>query len=451
GMIFTDITATCGLFTADLHTYGMTFGDIDNDGDLDVFIANRDDSFIDRNYLYRNDAGTFVEITASAGISLDSELSFCTAFFDYDNDGDQDIYLANDKHFMNRLYQNDGAGNFTDVSVSSGAGIVIDAMSTTIGDYDNDGWFDIYVTNTFSGNYFLRNNQDGTFTNLAPTNGTEFFSFAWGAVFFDADLDADLDLYVSSSMMGQIYDGVIPLSSALYENDGTGNYTIPPNIGFDTDFRESYANAVGDYNNDGLPDIVVMNDTDDYFLWENTSNTGNNYLKVNLEGTISNRDGIGSKIEIAVAGDKQYRYTLCGEGYISQNSGTEFFGVGTATTIDYVKVTWLSGTVDMLTDVAVNQTLNITEGSTLSVSDFNSVDVQVYPNPTSGQLNISNLTSEYDLTVLDITGKELMETQVLPQTKNTINLSSFSKGLYMLRFENDKEFATRKVVLEHSH
>ena len=147
-MNFTDITATCGLFTDNKYTYGASFGDIDNDGDLDVFICNRDDvTFNQYNYLYRNDSGTYVDVTVSAGINLGNQVSFTSAFFDYNNDGYQDIYVANDKVAnINRLYENDGDGTFTDVSTISGAGIAIDAMSTTIGDYNNDGWFDIYVT-----------------------------------------------------------------------------------------------------------------------------------------------------------------------------------------------------------------------------------------------------------------------------------------------------------------
>ena len=228
---------------------------IDNDGDLDLFISNRDDTnYTEINQLYRNDDGTFVDITATAGISNVPSLSFCSAFFDYDNDGDQDIYVANDKSDMNILYQNNGSGSFVDVSIVSGAGIIIDAMSTTIGDYNGDGWFDIYVTNTTAGNQLLKNNGNGTFTNVALESGTEFLSVAWGSVFLDADNDADLDLYVSSV----IDENSILLPSAFYENQGDETYQIPSGIGFANDTRESYSNAIGDFNNDGLPDLICF-------------------------------------------------------------------------------------------------------------------------------------------------------------------------------------------------
>ena len=411
-MTFTDITSTCGLFTNNFYSYGASFGDIDNDGDLDVFIANRDDiTENQRSYLYRNDNGVFIDVTQSAGLSLSNELAFCAVFFDYDNDGDQDIYVANDKiSNINRLYQNNNDGTFADVSLSSGSGILnglgnsINAMTTTVGDYNNDGWIDIYVTNTPGGNQHLRNNGDGTFTNVASDIGTFFDSFSWGAVFLDADNDADLDLYVSGW-----YDGTTSfLPSAFYENQGDDTYLIPSNIGFANDTRASFSNAIGDFNNDGYPDIIVMNDTDNNFLWENTTSNSNNWLKIKLQGVTSNRDGIGSKIEVFANGKLQYRYTLSGEGYLGQNSNTEIIGVGSATNIDYVKVIWLSGTVDVLNNVSPNQTLNIVENSTLSSEEFETNNFIIYPNPSNGIVNIkSTIKQEFSLTIYDVIGKKI--------------------------------------------
>lgn len=447
-LTFTDVTATIGFFTNNLTTYAISFGDIDNDGDLDALITNRDNANANNySYLYRNEGnGTFVEITEDAGLNLDNELSFCSAFFDYDNDGDQDIYIANDKSpNRNRLYQNNGSGAFTDVSVSSGAGIIIDAMSTTIGDYNNDGWFDIYVTNTNAGNYLLKNNANGTFINTAPSVGTEMNSIAWGSVFLDADNDTDLDLYVSSML--DATSSMLP--SAFYENDGTHNFSIPSGIGFANDNRVSFANAIGDFNNDGLSDIVVMNDTDNYFLWENTTTTINNYLKVKLAGTTSNKDGIGSRIEVAINGNSQFRYTLCGEGYISQNSNTEIIGFGSATVADYVKITWPSGTIDILNNVAANQTLSVIEGSTLSTDSFNEVaKLSIHPNPTSGVVTIKNLNSDFNLIIYNILGKQLIK-RTITTTKNKVDIGNYPKGVYLFSLKDEAgNLTTKKVVLQ---
>ena len=359
-MIFNDITMSSGLFQENLYTYGAAFGDIDNDGDLDLYISHRDALTKDqRNYLYLNTDGFFTDITESAGLYLGNDLSFCASFFDYDNDGDQDLYVANDKYTKsNKLYRNNGDLTFEDVSFSSGAGVIIDAMSTTIDDYNADGWLDIYVTNTSAGNYHFRNNGDGTFTNVAEELGTAFYSVGWGAVFLDADNDSDLDLYVSGELTGS--DQRLP--SAFYRNND-GVYDIPVGIGLEGDRRRSFGNAIGDADNDGDVDIIVMNDSETNFLWRNNSINNNNWLKIRLAGTISNSAGIGSKIEVFAGGKLQYGYTLCGEGYLGQNSAYEFFGLKDATQADYVKVTWLSGVVDMIEDVTANKSYSIVEGS----------------------------------------------------------------------------------------
>jgi hypothetical protein len=445
-MTFSNISATCGLFVNNFYSYGASFGDIDNDGDLDVFISNRDDTYENqRTYLYENNDGYFEDITESAGINMNNELSFCTSFFDYNNDGYQDIYLANDKYHPNRLYKNNGNSTFSDVSVVSGAGITIDAMSTTIGDYNNDGWFDIYVTNTIDGNYLLRNNTDGTFTNVAESTGTGFYSFAWGAVFFDADNDTDLDLYVSGMLDGSFL-GL--LSAGFYENNGTNIFTIATGIGFENDLRTSFSNAIGDFNNDGLPDIIVMNDTENNFLWENKTNNANNWLKVKLQGTESNRDGIGSKIEIFANGKSQFRYTLCGEGYLGQNSNSEFFGLKDASSIDYIKVNWLSGIEDVITDIDVNKTITIIENEgVLAMNELVQRNFAIYPNPSSGNFNIklSSLEVDEKLYVYDVLGRNL-KTQNITDLNTSINLENFSEGIYFFKIESDKGTSTKKII-----
>ncbi len=444
-MTFTDITESCGLFTEDLFTTGASFGDIDNDGDLDVFICNRDNVGLDQfNYLYRNDNGVFTDITASSGIGQTVHTPFCSSFFDYDNDGDQDIYVISDRvQYINRLYRNNGDNTFTDVSVSSGAGLGTHAMSATIGDYNYDGWFDIYVTNTEEGNHLLKNNQDGTFTDISDDVGTGFYSIAWGANFLDADNDSDLDLYVSGML-----DGSTTLPSAFYENKGDNTFQIPENIGFENDTRTSYANAVGDFNNDGLPDIIVMNDTEDNFLWENTTKNAYNWLKVKLKGTTSNRDGIGSTIEISANGKKQFRYTLCGEAYLAQNSNAEFFGLKDATNIDYVKVTWLSGMVSTFNNVDVNKTITIVEGqSTLSSGSINKTNFSIYPNPSNGDytIQLKTLNTDEELTVYDVSGRKI-KTKKLVDLNTAINLHDFSEGIYFFKIQSNRGSATRKVV-----
>ena len=462
GMNFTNISSTIGFFQTDLFTYGTSFGDIDNDGDLDAFISNRTSTEQNqRNYLYRNDEGTFVDITQSSGIPIEdeegnenSQLSFCTMFFDYNKDGFQDIYLANDKtDNINRLYKNLGNGTFEDVSVASGSGIAVNAMTTTLGDYNNDGWFDIYITNTQSsqagnGNVLLKNNGDGTFTDVAEQTGTTFNSFAWGAVFLDADNDTLLDLYVSGGFDGSIGSF---LSAAFYHQQNDGIFVIPQNIGFENDTRKSFSNAIGDINNDGKPDIIVCNDTENNFLWENKTTNTNNWLKVKLEGVTTNRDGIGNTIEIFINGRSQYRYTLAGEGYISQNSYHEFFGLGEASEVDYVKVTWTgTNTEDIIYDVNANQSITIKEGiGVLTSNDIQTNSLfSLYPNPSYDgvfKLSVNNNKSN-TLKVYDLAGRLILKIKNL-KDKDQFSLNHCKKGIYLAKVSSDHKSSTIKLVL----
>ena len=302
------------------------------------------------------------------------------------------------------------------------------------------------VSNSPSGNYHLKNNGDGTFTNVAESAGTAFYSVGWGAVFLDADNDADLDLYVSSSETGLVAGR---LTAAFYENQGDDTYLIPNGIGFADDARISYCNAIGDIDNDGFPDIIVMNDTENNFLWENTTINSNNWLKVKLQGVTSNRDGIGSKIEVLANGKKQYRYTLNGEGYLSQNSNTEFFGLKDATTIESIKITWLSGTVDVLTNVSVNQSITIVEGeNVLSTDDFKATNFSVYPNPSNTVFNIelaSSISSNTLLEVFDVFGRKI-NTKKLISKNTSIGLHGFAKGVYFFKVISDNKSSIKKVV-----
>jgi len=455
-MNFTDISSTIGIFQTDLSTYGASFGDIDNDGDLDLFISNRSPE--DHNYLYRNDSGIYVDITNTSGISLEGQLSFCSIFFDYDKDGLQDIYVSNDKEEnINRLYKNLGDGVFQDVSESSNAGVDVSAMSTTLGDFNNDGWFDIYITNSpfsqvslIQGNVLLKNNGDGTFTNVATETGTSFDSIGWGSVFLDADNDGLLDIYVSSSENG---NGSL-ISSAFYHQQDDETFIIPQDIGFNTDLRESYTNAIGDINNDGKPEIVVGNDTENNFLWQNNTSNENNWLKVKLEGVISNKDGIGNTIEISVDGQSQYRYTLAGEGYLSQNSFYEFFGTALSNLIDFIKVTWTAtGVTETFNNIEVNQSITIKEG--IGILNDNNYIVEdllsIYPNPSNdGVFKLSTKNNEsitsITLKVYDLSGRLIFKVKSL-KDNDEFSLNHCKKGIYVANLSSGKKSSTIKLVL----
>ncbi|MFK7749793.1 MAG: FG-GAP-like repeat-containing protein [Kordia sp.] len=444
---FTDVSGIAGIPNTILYTYGASFGDYDNDGDLDMFLSNKDDTKIIPNQLYRNNGdGTFTDVSGIAGISSVGHLSFCAAFFDYDNDGFLDIYISNDRFAnTNILYKNNGNGTFTDVSVASGAGVAANAMSTTIDDYNYDGFLDIYVTNTVEGNHLLENNGDGTFTDVAANTGTIFNSIGWGANFFDADNDSDLDLYVCS-MINNTASGL--MTSGFYECATGYNYSVPTTAGFTNDIFTSFSNAIGDINNDGYQDFVVVNQApENHTLWRNTGGT-NNWLKVKLEGTTSNKAGIGAKIKATVNGQAMYRYLLCGEAFLGQNSATEIFGLGTETTIDMLEIFWPSGLVDTFTDVSSNQVLNVVEGSTLSINQENADNFSVFPNPASDYIMISTtISAPYTVSIFNSLGKEVfVKKEQNHQTK--LDVSSLSSGIFFLEIRTENTKTVQKVVIQ---
>lgn len=451
--VLIDVTVAAGFPTDNILTHGISWGDIDNDGCLDVYLSNRINATAIINYLFKNNCdGTFTDVTQSVGLDNEDALSFCSAFFDFNNDGFQDLYVANDKLKQNRLYKNDGDGTFTDVSATSNTNIIVDAMSVTVDDFNADGFFDIFITNTPNnlstptlGSVLLKNNGDETFTDISVASGTVLDSFSWGSSFFDAENDGDLDLYLNCQ-----YTSADNFPSyAFYKNDGNETFSEPSNVGFTTNDYVSYACAVGDFNNDGKQEIISNNDNNtNPSLWANTSTTNsNNYLKINLEGTLSNKDGIGSVVEISINGVKQYRTIMAGEGYLAQNSLVAHFGVGNVTTIDFVKVTWLSGQVDRFNNINVNQELKIVEGSpTLGTTGIdNKNKISFIPNPVHDRLVIKATSSINKIQVFDISGKQI---DALYFTNNEIefNTSHLISGMYFIKVFTQDNSETIKIL-----
>ena len=435
---FVNVTTTSGLFEDNIFTYSVSWGDIDNDGCLDLFLSNRTNNSLISNYLFKNNCdGTFSDITNSAGISSDARLTFGVGFFDYNNDGFQDIYVINDKNSANRMYKNNGDSTFSDVSTETSTGIIIDAMSVSIDDYNSDGFLDIYITNTQNdiesptlGSVLLKNVNGIEFEDVSAETGTQLDGWCWGANFLDAENDSDLDLYVSCIFVEPPGTD----SYGFYENDSSSNYSQPSNIGFLNNDLESFGSASGDANNDGKTDLLVINNGNILpNLWINKTSTTNNYLAINLEGIISNKDAVGSKIEISINGNKQYRYIMNGESYISQNSFKEIFGLGSSTLVDYVKVTWLSGIIDTIFNVNANQIISIQEGNTLSFDDFENQKLfQYYPNPVTNKLILNAKTSIDSVTVYNLLGQIVMK--ISPNKVNAeLNMTDLIPGAYFVK------------------
>lgn len=354
---FTDVTAAMGLDTPDALTMGANWADFDRDGWLDLYITYYGTL---RNQLFKNNGGVdFTNVSIETNVDPNAKPAFCAVVFDYDGDRWEDIYLANDRSTRNDLIKNLAGESFEDVSAVSQSNLAMDAMGATILDMNGDGLFEIYVSNSPDGNALLFNNGDGTFQDVAQESGTIFNSVGWGVNTLDFDNDACDDLYVSGSVVG-----IEVPSSALYRALDTLHFENTQYPGMQGDTLSGFSNAVGDFNNDGKTDIVVSNSNGTYSqLWQNTCVNDNHWLKLQLEGTISNRDAIGTKAAVYIDGIPNYQYKTAGISFMAQNTDYLHFGLAESTKVDSLIVYWPSGITDKLINPGADQVVRLTEGS----------------------------------------------------------------------------------------
>jgi FG-GAP-like repeat/ASPIC and UnbV len=433
---FVDITASSGISTAVANNSGASFGDFDKDGDLDLYISVYG---ITRNYFYRNNGNkTFTDITAAAGISLTPNLGFCATFFDYDNDGNLDLYAVVDRTDPNLLYKNNGNGTFTEVgSVSqTGAGIVIDAMNGGVGDFNNDGFSDIYVTNTYypfganTGNNLLLNFAGAYFPNVGASSGVDMpGQTSWGASWLDVNNDKYLDLYVSTEHINATH------RNRLFKNNKDETFTEFTSTGLAGDTLWSYANAVGDYNNDGKPDIVVSNANDQKsVLWKNNTSNANNFIKLELKGTTSNKNAIGSRIDVWDGDSLQMRFTHCGTNYISQNSLVEHIGMGNNTSIDSLIVKWPNGGKSKYYNIGVNTKYTIIEGTGCFNNNFD--------------ISTNTVTNKYIGTNGNLMQASNWSKNMVPNLNDDAEINNSSASLLSLQLNTGSVLKCRSLVLK---
>ena len=379
-MTLVDISDVCGIAQTNQRSYGASFGDYDKDGLLDLFVANyvlgQD---YPHNELYHNlGEGLFEDVTLDTPMGEVVDNSFQGHWVDFNEDGNLDLHLIQDRLcFENRFYEQvDGV--FTEVANERGLDYAINCMSTSVADYDRDNDLDLYLTaGLFEGN-FLLNNTGGSFTPHVVEEGdsTDLHLTSWAANWFDADNDGWDDLHVATgfsvySQYPQVFAQYPDVPNAFYWNS-EGVFSQDTAAIFQTN-QLSFATAVGDYNGDGFPDLVSHRFGEYAQVLEGIPNQ-NKWLKVSLVGVESNRDGIGAKIRAYFNGEVTYRMTFCGENYMGQNSRWETFGLGTENTLDSLTVHWPSGIVDHYYDVLSLQSLVLIEGASIEPSPCPSLD-----------------------------------------------------------------------------
>jgi len=406
---FTDVTAKAGLVQQGPRprwNTGCCFLDYDKDGHLDLFVANYVDLDLSatpamgsgqycqwkgipvmcgpkglpggKNILYHNRGdGTFEDVSEKVGIyKTTGHYAFTALAGDFDNDGWPDIYVACDST-PSILYHNNHDGTFSDVAIPSGCAYNEDGqeqagMGASVGDYNCDGWLDIFKTNFSDDTASLyRNNGDGTFSDATVSAGMGLNThyLGWGCGFVDIDNDGWQDVFLAN---GHVYpeleqaglDTPFKEPKILYRNLRNGRFEdVSARAGTGVGLlRSARGVAFGDFDNDGDLDIVVNNMNDAPTLLRNDVGNKNRWLKIKTIGTRSNRSGIGARVRVVVGNHVQTDEVRSGGSYISQNDVRLHFGLGPATKADLVEIGWPSGQVDRLKDVDTNQVIYVQEG-----------------------------------------------------------------------------------------
>jgi len=447
---FTKITEG-EIVTETSNSSGGSWGDFDNDGYLDLFVANNG-----VNFLYHNNGDeTFSRITEGE-IVTDTFNSFGGNWADVDNDGDLDLFVANNGN--NALYLNQGDGTFIpladDPVVQDGAS----SKNGSWGDYDNDGDLDLFVTNA-TDNALYTNNGDGTFElqseSIVSSNGGISQSSNW----MDFDNDGDLDLFVTNSSQ----------TSFFYENQGDGTFIALNEPVIRLNGTAMVCSWI-DYNQDGDLDLFVGMYGQNNAIANNYGNT-NHWLALKLTGVESNTSAIGAKVRLkaTVGGEPvwQMREISGQHGFNSQNGFLAHFGVGDATQIDSVVVEWTTGAVQVLTEVAVDQVLTIVEtGQTSTGAMVTTVYIpttyrlyQNHPNPFNPRTTIRYdlpQAGHVSLRIYDVTG-QLLKTLVNTNQPAGVyqvewngrdeHQQPVSSGIYFYTLRAGEHRQTRRMVV----
>ena len=389
------------------------WGDYDNDGKLDLYVTNSAGN--KRNFLYHNDGnGAFTKVNTGAPVT-DAFVSRSVNWTDVDNDGDVDLFVSNEEDQHENLYKNNGGGNFikitSDPVVSDGG----KTMSSSWGDYDNDGDLDVFLANDQGNDALFQNDGSGHFTKMTAPPVTSSGGNSFGSQWADVDNDGDLDLFVTNSFGGG------PWKNFLFINQGNGNFVRNLLEAPAADEGWSYGCAFGDIDRDGDLDLAVANcynATQDDYLYENhASETANNWLVVRCIGTESNRSAIGAKVRVtAVINGQpvtQMREISAQSGYCGQNQLAAHFGLGDATEFT-ILVQWPSGKEQAFGNLFPDQYVTITEDQGVTgveSSQSNGTGVRMYPpapNPFSDSVTIAweqLIAGNVSVEVFDIQGK----------------------------------------------
>ncbi len=380
---FQNVTVASGI-NVGRFTFSSAFGDYDKDGDLDVLLTfwNRGPGSDARTQMWRNNgAGVFTDV--SRAVFGDNTMlrsnNFTPNFSDVDNDGDADMLMAAD--FGTSWWaKNNGNGTFTEATTA----VISDenGMGATVGDYDNDGDLDWFVSSIWdpdgvadgnwglTGNRLYRNDGMGGFEDATDEAGVREGYWGWGSCFADFNNDGYLDLFHVNGWPSFPINGAgeefFLDPSRLFVANGDGTFTeMSSQLGIN-DTRQGRGVVCFDYDRDGDLDIFISNNMDAPRLYRNNNGNNGNFLAFKLRSSGSNRFAVHARVHVTAGGVTQMRELNGGSSFLSHDPpGEVHFGLGSATRADLVTVTWPNGTTTTLQSVAANQFLNLTQGATV--------------------------------------------------------------------------------------
>ena len=393
---FTDVAATAGV-DGNQFSSGCAFVDVDADGYLDLYVVNYVQFDPETNpectrqgiptyctpealpgvadVFYRNNGdGTFTDVSEKVGVGTVNGKGLGVVCGDVDNDGDVDVFVANDTT-PNFLYRNERNGvEMTEDALFAGValseeGRAYSGMGANLGDFDNDGYLDIVITNfQDQTNSLYHNAQSGFFTEMSFATGIGERSLpylAWGVDFIDFNNDGWLDMFVANGHLDDNIAEIDPIGTyaqpnQLFLNDRGIRFSENPDAAI-AQQKVSRGTAFGDMDNDGDIDIVVSNLKDTPTILRNDGDNTSQWLAVKLIGTHCNRDAIGARVTVISEDLTQMREVKSGSGYLSQNDLRLHFGLGAAVSVDSLTVRWLCGKVQTLQNIETNQVLVISE------------------------------------------------------------------------------------------
>ncbi len=441
GTGFTDITATA--FAGAVYSArGMSasWGDYDGDGFLDLYVANHMslagvDSHLDHSdrLFHNNGDETFTEVSELLGMADLNGYAFITGWTDFDYDGDLDLFVINDcilgqdpDALPNKLFRNDGGIDwqnwlFTEVGAEVGADQCENGMGLATGDYNHDGTLDYFFTNNYEP--VLLKNLDGSFSdataeagvNQRNVPGTGEHRQTWGTNFADFNLDGWTDLFIAA---GSLHPPVAlnPQPNLLYLNNGDGTFNdISSGSGIDDDER-GRTSIHADYDGDGDVDLFLVNYGGPSRLFRNDNSNSNHWLIVELEGRVSNRDGVGAKVKVqTLDGLEQVNELHSGSSLGGGDDLALYFGLGQSAIVEDLSVEWPSGIVQSISYGGANQRLKIVESG---------VRVAVTPSEWPVEISASGGSLTYTVSVGNYTGEvQTVDVWTLLTGPNNITLT----------------------------